>query len=58
MNSGLTDNGLAIIALRLFLSNERSQFGEGESILNTIAESISQSDDYSFENGIIDLAGW
>ncbi|AZB19194.1 hypothetical protein EG352_16135 [Chryseobacterium indologenes] len=57
MNSGLTDNGLAIIALRLFLSNERSQFGEGESILNTIAESISQSDDYSFENGIIGF-GW
>ncbi|QWT84561.1 hypothetical protein KBP46_13705 [Chryseobacterium sp. PCH239] len=58
MNSGFTNNGLSIKALRIFLSNEMSRFTEGEEILTIIAEKvISETDNYGFEEGITGF-GW
>lgn len=57
MNPEPAHNKLSIIALRLFLSNEKTRYEEGENLLHTLSEMMSQTDDYSFENGIIGF-GW
>ncbi|MBV8326861.1 hypothetical protein [Chryseobacterium sp.] len=57
MNSELTNNKLSISTLRLFLNNEKSQFKKGEDFLCTLAGTLSDLDDYSFERGITGF-GW